>query len=148
VIESDPVEWMLDTVEGGDSLKVSDAVATGIVLTHGDYPQEADSKDTWIGFPINGVSAENVTSLHFQDAMEGDYITLKGKKRGVLSAGCYIMVVTGTGETVSAASRAAYKVAWQVRMPSNLMFRTDIGDRLRKDLPRLHKLGYAREVDY
>src|SRR5665811_1026937 len=37
----DPVQWMKDLLEGGDSLRVSERVAVGIVLTHGDYPRSA-----------------------------------------------------------------------------------------------------------
>ena len=109
---------------------------------------EKGPAEKWRGFPINGVSVDNMESVHWQEVMEGEYITLKGKERGVLTAGCYLLVATGVGDSVSEAAKAAYKTAWQVKLPSNLMFRTDIGDRLRRELPRLHKLGYAKEVDY
>lgn len=147
VMQGDPVAWMANLLLGVDSFSVSDDTVAGIVLTHGDFPTEKDPDAKWAGFPINGVDL-GLDALHLQQVMEGNYITLKGEERGLLSAGTYLMVVTGTGDTVSEAAAAAYEVAWKVQIPSNLMFRTDIGRRLRRDLPRLHRMGYAKEVDY
>jgi hypothetical protein len=36
----------------------------------------------------------------------------------------------------------------QIKIPSNMMYRTDIGCRLEKQLPALHKLGYAEGMTY
>jgi phosphoribosylamine-glycine ligase len=64
----------------------------------------------------------------------------------ICTAGTYIGVVTGTGDSVSEAKERAYDIAWEIDLPSNLMFRTDIGDRLEKQLPELQKHGYAKNM--
>jgi phosphoribosylamine--glycine ligase len=148
VIYGDPIQWMLDLFNGKDTLGATDEVAVGVVLTHGDFPVNKADDDEHSGFPILGITAKNMDNLHFQQVQEGHYPTTKGPKKGLLSAGNYLMVVSGIGDTVSEAAAEAYKVAWEIKLPSNLMFRTDIGDRLKKDLPRLHKLGYALGMDY
>jgi phosphoribosylamine-glycine ligase len=66
----------------------------------------------------------------------------------MLTAGNYVVVVTGAGETVTAAHNAAYAVVGDVKWPSNVMYRTDIGKRLEAQLPVLHKLGYAKGITY
>jgi phosphoribosylamine-glycine ligase len=65
-----------------------------------------------------------------------------------LTAGTYVAVVTGAGKTVSEAQDKAYEVAWGLKWPSNIAFRTDIGDRLKAELPKLHKLGYAQGMEF
>jgi phosphoribosylamine--glycine ligase len=139
---------MADLVHGMDSLSSSPDVAVGVLLAHGDFPTGHDKEGTWAGYPIKGINKRNINNLHFQQIQEGKYATATGEESGILSAGNYLLVATGTGSTVAEASSRAYKVAWGVEMPSNLMFRTDIGQRLKKDLPTLHDLGYAKGMHY
>jgi phosphoribosylamine--glycine ligase len=139
VMEGDPIAWMRALLDGKDEFKASGEVAVGVVLAHGDFPTEKEPRRKWVGFPINGLEPEAVDSFHPQQIMAD---------KQLVSAGCYLAVVTGAGKTVREAKGRAYGVAWQVEMPSNLMFRTDIGERLRADLPKLHKLGYAEGMDY
>ena len=152
LIKGDPVEWMRDLVEGKDSIEVSTNVAVGVVLAHGDFPHENIPKSEWAGFPIKGIDETTRESLHLQQVQYGKYPALDGKtvveKEGFLTAGTYVMVVTGTGKTVEAARKKAYDVAWQIKWPSNIMFRTDIGCRLEEELPKLHKHGYAEGLEY
>jgi phosphoribosylamine--glycine ligase len=140
VLRGDPIGWMAALVNGYDSFHTSDEVVVGVVLVHGDFPTEKEPRHKSVGFPINGIKAVDMNDFHPQQIMAGD-----GQ---MVSAGCYLAVVTGSGDTVHEAAAAAYDVAWQVEMPSNLMFRTDIGERLKTDLPKLHKLGYAIGMDY
>jgi phosphoribosylamine---glycine ligase len=147
VMYGDPVEWMADLLQGGDTLGVAGDVALGVVLTHGDFPVDKAPVEEWMGFPILGID-RNLDSFHLQQVMEGDYPTAEGPKTGLLSAGNYLMIVTGAGETVSEAAKAAYEAVGQIRIPSNLMYRIDIGERLKKELPELHKLGFARGLNY
>ena len=152
VIKSDPVQWMLDLVKGNDTLKVSTKVAVGVLLAHGDFPGGGDPLGTWDGFPIYGVTDENYSRLHFQQVRDGTAPFVIGRKvrneKVPVTAGNYVMVVTGTGSSVSSAQKAVYETVKEISIPSNLMYRTDIGKRLKKELDTLHKLGYAVGLEY
>ena len=150
--EGDPVEWMADLLEGRDTLRASKDVAVGVVLTHGDYPHGHLSSRRVVGYPIRGITARNVDSLHFMQVMDGVGPVRMGDEIKDVSmyvtAGDYVMVVTGTGPTVRDARANAYRTAWAITWPSNKMMRTDIGMRLKSDLPRLQEMGYAKEFTY
>jgi len=152
VIWGDPVEWMLDLINGRDSLVVMPAIAVGVVMTHGDYPREDDDPQVWSGYPINGISADNYPHLHFQQVMKGHTSLLAEggvkSREAIVTAGQYPLVVTGSGGTVDEARNEAYKVAWEINWPSGVMFRTDIGRRLEEDLPKLHQHGFALGMIY
>jgi phosphoribosylamine-glycine ligase len=64
------------------------------------------------------------------------------------TAGPYPLVVTGSGNTVSTAAQRALDHAWAVEIPSNRMMRTDVGKRLKKDLPAIQKFGFAKGMVY
>ena len=152
VIKSDPVEWMLDLVKGVDSLDVSTKIAVGIVMAHGDFPQEKDPPEVWGDYPIYGISNDNYEHLHLQRVKEAKGFLWAGDKLTrptmTLTAGTYVMVVSGTGRTVEAAAEEAYDVVKQIKWPSNVMYRTDIGKRLEKQLPELAKHGFAEGMKY
>lgn len=152
VIQSDPVIWMVDLLRGVDSLEVSTDIALGVVVAHGDFPTFHDPKDTWCGYPIEGIDEDILPHLHFQQMVMGKVPKLVGgevKQRACeVSAGGYLMVVSGTGETVKEAQKSAYGVVKQIKLPSNLMYRTDIGGRLEDDLRRLHENGFAKGMRY
>jgi phosphoribosylamine--glycine ligase len=144
VFKGDPVGWMADLLYGRDTLEVSADVALGVVMAHGDFPKHHDPQGTWEGYPIEYDSDE---SLHWQMVKDGEAPFLAGGKvkrmRTRLTAGTYVLVASGTGKTVSAAKRAAYSVVESVRWPSNIMYRTDLGDSLAEELPDLQVHGYA-----
>lgn len=150
--KGDPVEWMVDLMCGRDTLKMSDRIACGVVMTHGDFPKCRDGVGTWAGYPIEGISGDNIESLHFQQvALEEVPRVFSGKLRDVemyITAGTYPLVVTGTGVDVTTAAERAMDTVGQISWPSNVMHRIDIGDRLKKDLPRLQKHGFARGMSF
>jgi phosphoribosylamine---glycine ligase len=159
VIKSDPVEWMLDLLRGVDSLEVSPDVAVGVLIAHGDFPRGGmgdtrakDLHDTWDGYPITGWNAKNWQHLHWQQVRDGEATRLvRGavvQKGGILTAGNYPVVVSGSGGSVSKAKRNAYAVVEEIRWPSNLMYRLDIGDRLKDELPLLQKHGFATGMEW
>lgn len=159
VIEDDPVEWMVDLVNGVDSFKCSPEIVVGVCITHGDFPRGGpadfrpkDPLGTWVGYPIYGVTNANYPNIHWQQAMDGKVPMLIGDQVENtlmhLTAGNYPCVVTGCGKTVEAARKAAYDIAWELKIPSNTMFRTDIGRRLMRDLPKLHEHGFALGMRY
>lgn len=144
VIKGDPIQWMLDLVVGRDSLEVSEKVAVGVVMVHGDFPKCKDPPGTWAGYPISGITAENYSHLHLQQVMKDEVL---GEER-LCTAGTYPLVVTGSAKTVSGAAEKAYSTVHSLDWPSNVMYRIDIGERLKADLPKLHKHGFAVGMEY
>lgn len=152
VIKGDPITWMADLVYGQDSLEVRTSPAVGVVMGHGDLPRTYDPMGTWAGFPIEGISSENEDHLSYQQMMRTECPFLRGGKivrqKCEATAGHYVMVVHRTASTVKRAADAAYRTVEEIRWPSNVMYRTDIGSRLKEELPVLQELGYAVGVEY
>jgi phosphoribosylamine-glycine ligase len=60
--------------------------------------------------------------------------------------GDYVLVVSGTGESVGQAVRRAYAVVDKIKIPASPFWRVDIGQRLKKQLPEIQSLGYASNM--
>jgi phosphoribosylamine---glycine ligase len=152
VLRGDPVKWMAELIYGRDIYEVLPHVAIGVVMTNGDSPKEKDDPKVWSGFPLYGVTAENEKHFHWQQVKRGSSPRfLRGEKKdmpGIVTAGVYPLVVTGTGTTVRRAKRAVYENLKEVTWPSNVMYRIDIGDRLEDDLSLLHDQGYCQDVEF
>lgn len=152
VILGDPVQWMKDLLDGRDTQEVSPLIAVGVVMAHGDFPHDKLDPAVHSDYPIYGITASNFQHLHFQQVKYGKGWLWKGGKLArpemYLTAGVYVMVVSGAGKSVSAAAEAAYDVAWEIKWPSNVAFRTDIGRRLENELPTLQRQGYATGMKY
>lgn len=148
----DPVEWMLDSLEGRDTLMVSEDISVGVVLSHGKYPNSKDGDAEECGFPLYGLTPSMDKHVHLSHAQWGPAPARVGSNIKMvempLTAGCFVAIVTGTGATVSEASEAAYTTLWKIKPPSNRMFRTDIGKRLKEQLPLLQSKGYAKGMKY
>lgn len=147
IIIGDRLDWMLDCVLGRDTMESSTDVAVGILLCHGDFPRSKDAPALWSGFPVYGVNDDNLEAIHWQQVMDGEAEIDVGDEVQTLpmtlTGGTYVTIVSGMGRSVSAAQSDAYRTAWELKIPSNTMFRTDIGDRLEKELPELQDLGFA-----
>ena len=152
VIEVDPVQWMKDLIDGKDTLDISTKIAVGVVMVHGDFPNEATGPEPWADFPIYGIDEENFPHLHFQQVKQAKGHLWVGDKlmrpSMTLTAGVYVMVVSGSGRTVTGATKAAMDRVWGLKWPSNVMFRTDIGRRLEEQLPELQRHGFAEGMKY
>ena len=146
--KGDPAKWMLDLIQGHDTLNVSTDIAVGVVISHGDYPHSKMKGDEIDGFPLYGVTAENEDQLHYFQVRHGVAPAMvDGEVKDIampVTAGDYVAVVTGTGATVQEAQKDAYEVVWDIELPTNRMFRTDIGDRMKKALTKLQPHGYAK----
>lgn len=152
LVQGDPIEWLRDLFDGKDTLRVSGDICVGIVMTHGRYPHHTPG-DECEGFPINGITAQNEGNIHWQQVKDGwGPVMIAGnivESPVVCTAGDYVCVTTGTGSTVKAAQREAYKTAWQLEWPNNRMFRSpDIGARLKRELPLLQEHGFAVSMEY
>lgn len=149
LIKGDPVEWMLALVEGRDEYDVSNKVGVGVIFAHGDFPKHHDPVGHWADIPVKGTDNKNVS---LQQMQVGEIPFLIGgvikRARINVSAGNYLGVAHGYGSTIKTAQIASNAVLRDVSAPSNVMYRTDIGDRLREQLPLIQKHGFAGGLKY
>ena len=154
VHKGDPVQWMLDLCNGVDSFTPSTEIAVGVVVAIPDYPYTRLTKKEVSGIPIYGFTPENkyFNNIHPCELMWGKAPCLEGDKiidkEMFVTAGDYCVVCTGTSNTVSDASKRAYKAIDSISIPNSPMWRTDIGKRLEKQLPKLQEMGFAMEWKY
>jgi phosphoribosylamine--glycine ligase len=148
--KGDPAQWMADALKGKDTLKVSKDAFIGVVLAQPQYPYDTAPPEKVEGNPISG--AEQVwDQVHPVQMMVGKGPVLDGEGLcwgpQLQTTGEYVMVVTGHGKTVSAAQKDVYGAEDQIKFPDK-MVRTDIGKKLEKQLPELHKLGFATDLEF
>ena len=65
-----------------------------------------------------------------------------------MTAGDYLLVASGLGQTVREAARSAYRVMEKLEVPNSPFWRPDIGQRLKKQLPTIQSLGYATGLQF
>lgn len=144
--EGDCVQWLADLCDGTDADNTKmDEVAIGVVMSIPDYPYSHITRKEVTGIPVYGIDDDLTPHVHPCEMMQGeapDQETLKPVKMPV-TAGDYILVMSGAGETVRAARDLVYRRIKKLSIPNSPMYRTDIGDRLAKQLPELQKNGYA-----
>lgn len=147
--EGDPAKWMLDALNGKDTLQQSEEVAVGVVIAQPDFPYNKLSDEKTHGYPIWGVNRRNTKHIHLSEAQWGLGLDSELEPCSMpVTAGTYIAVVTGKGLTVSQAKEAAYANVSSLEIPNSIMYRTDIGNRLKDQLPQLEALGYTKDVKF
>ena len=148
----DPIQWMLDSINGKDTLKVREGIACGIVVSQPDYPYGTVKKKENTGFPIFDLTMEDVTkNIHLSEVKMGYSPGKDGKNTEpcMVTCGSYVLTVSGVGKTVSDAREACYKTfKKKVNMINSCMVRDDIGEKLCSMLPELQKNGYCKDVSY
>ena len=151
--EGDAIEWLADLLEGTDARNFRmDEVVIGVVLAIPDYPYSRYTGKQVEGIPIYDAPMEPCDWFHPCQIQlgkapmkeKGDIVS----KPCLTSAGDYMAVVTGTGKSVTEAKNMVYKNIKKVSVPNSLMYRDDIGERLKKNLPDLHKFGYATGLEF
>lgn len=148
-LHPDVANWMLDALHGRDTFQPSKDVAVGIVTAMPDFPYGRLTRKDVMGFPIWGVNAGNRYNFHPCELMAGESYGETGKIEPMMvSAGDYLAVITGTGSSISRAKDRAYKNLKEFEIPNSPIFRTDIGNRLEKQLPELQKYGYAESWEW
>lgn len=149
--KGDPAQWMLDLLDGKDTLRVSDKIACGVVITMPPYPfDKGTPKSEHAGYPLFDLTMDDVIkNVHLAEVMCGKAPAMVDGKvklgeEQFLTAGNYVCIVTGTGETVEDARTACYDtVKKKINIPNSIGYRIDIGCRLEKQLPDLRKMGYT-----
>lgn len=148
--QGDPAQWMKDALDGKDTLKASYDCAIGVVVAQKPYPYDDGTPDQVEGNPVYGVD-EVAEHIHFSQVMIGRGPVWDGKKTNIesipMTTGPYVLVATGHGKTVSAARNAVYKVVDTISL-SDMIVRNDIGCKLDGQLPKLHKVGIATEIEF
>lgn len=148
--KGDPCQWMRDLLDGKDTLKVSYDVAIGVVVGQPNYPYGKSPPELVEGNPIGGIE-DALDDIHFCGVMRGKGPVMDGgkvaEKPTYQTAGEYVLVATGLGKTVEAARRDVYATVKEIKLP-NAMYRTDIGKKLEKPLPKLHGFGYVKATEY
>lgn len=155
VHKGDPCEWMVDLIDGKDTLKVSKDIACGVVISMPDYPYSRLTKKECSDYPMFGLTEEDtLTNVHCSEVQWGKAPSnVDGKVKMAVpmyvTAGDYIATVTGTGKTVEDAKCEAYKtIKNKIEIPNSIMYRTDIGCRLEEQLSELHKMGFCEDMNY
>ena len=151
--EGDPAQWMRDLIDGKDTREVRyDEAAISVVVSMPDYPYSHLTAKETEGIPIYG--AGDFEHVHLSEAMLCPSVPVQAGEKVVempcyVTAGDYVMVVTGTGETITGARRSAYTALDKIKIPGNPMWRTDIGrGKLVETIPRIQALGYASGLSY
>ena len=100
--------------------------------------------------PVYGVTRGNQPHIHPQAVQLAKHPTLDkaGEEKSVwTTAGDYVAVVTGFGNSVSQSTKRAYKTVENLHI-ANLIVRDDVGEGLKEQLPKLHKMEYALHCNY
>jgi phosphoribosylamine--glycine ligase len=149
--KGDPAQWMLDACNGKDTLQVSPQVACGVVVAIPDYPYSNKTTAERSDIPVYGITDKNLQHIAPQGIKLAKQPTMNGNKvvdKDIwTTADDYLLIATGLGKTVKRACDRAYTTVKQIHV-ADMMYRDDIGERLEKQLPKLHALGYATEMDY
>lgn len=150
-IKGDPAQWMVDAMNGKDTTSFHEEINTCLVVTQPDFPYGKSDPVKTAGVPIYGVTKGNKKHLHPQAVKINVMADMDGSKmveRPIWNTcGDYNLVITGYGKDVRQSADRAYKTARQLHI-SNMLLRDDIGEDLEKQLPELHKLGYATHFEY
>lgn len=151
--EGDCVEWLKDLAEGKDNKSFRmDEIAIGVVLSIPDYPYSHLTRKEVVGVPIYGLTNRLWPHVHMCEMMMSEAPTeVDGRIITVptpATAGDYVLVMTATGSTVRSAKQLVYRRLENLTVPNSPMWRTDIGERLSKQLPQIQTHGYAMKMEY
>ena len=151
--EGDHAQWLLDLWNGKDPrCWTMNEVAAGVVVSIPDYPYSHVTRKEVTGVPVYGIDRETWRHVHPCEMMMGTAPKrIQGKFPDVpmmVTAGDYVLVMSGTGPDVKSATDTVYRRLRALSMPNSPMYRTDIGRRLKKQLPLLQATGYASGMEY
>ena len=149
VLHREPVQWMLDAVNGLDTFEPYTDVACGIVVAIKDFPYNFQPREVMCGFPVWGLTDKNRYHFHPCDMQLGEAPELcngsLSMESMMVTAGNYVGVVSGVGKGVNRAIEHAYNNLEGLEFANCPMYRTDIGQRVIRQLPTLQSMGYMTE---
>lgn len=153
LVKEDPVEWLLDLAKGKDARPfIMNQVCVGVVLSIPDYPYSHVTRKEVTGIPIYGCKGALWKHIHPCEMMLAECPwEVDGKILNApmpATAGDYVLVMTALGETVQGARDLCYLRMQRLKVPNSPAYRTDIGNRLRRQLPEIQKHGFARRLHF
>lgn len=148
ILHTSGADWMLDLLNGKDTFKPFNDVALGVTIGMGDFPYHYKKVEEHCGFPVFGVDDKNRYNIHPSDMMMGEAMGDKGMEEMMVTCGNNPLIITGSGSVVKDAKEAAYATLKELEITNGPLYRTDIGQRLEKQLPLLHAMGYATEWEF
>lgn len=143
--KGDPAQWMRDLLDGKDTLKVSRDVCVGVVMGQPMFPYGKASAERVEGNPIDGLDDvwDDVHPINVMIGKGPKFIDGQIVDKPIFqTSGEYVLVATGRGGTVEKARDDVYKTVSKVSFPDRI-YRTDIGLKVIKALPDLHRFGHA-----
>ena len=153
LVQGDIAEWLLDLAEGRDSrAMMMDKIVAGVVMSIPDYPYSRITKKENIGIPIYGITPSMWKHIHACEMaclpcpqMAAGHLI---EALGPVTAGDYVLVMSAIADTVKDASLTACRRLKRLTIPGSQMYRTDIGKKLREQLPKLQAHHYAMNLTY
>jgi phosphoribosylamine---glycine ligase len=150
--DGDPIDFLMGVAIGdAPSSRRLNEIAVGVVLAIPPYPNPGEKAEDTVNIPIWGITPAIEDSLHLCDVMLGLAPSIEGKIIKVdhlCTAGSYVCIATGTGDSVVEARNKAHRILNRLTIPASPFWRNDIGQRLRSQLPELQKHGYASGMNY
>lgn len=149
---TDPALWLEDLALGrsGKPPFAMNCLAVGVVMAIPDFPFSRFTRKDVHGIPIYNLNDRNRyrKNIHPCEVQWGEApVDVAGKVVTLpcmTTAGDYLLVGSGLGETVQAARKAAYRALHSLSVPNSPFWRPDIGQRLKKQLPILQSKGFAK----
>lgn len=141
---TDPVEFLAGLAEGKPprgAHKLGE-VAVGVVLAIGDWPHSRKPPEEVVGVPLWGIDQQMMAHIHPAQMMTGEF----ERCACYTTAGDYVLIAARAGDAVRRARDAAYRIIDRIEVPETPYYRPDIGDRLARQLPKLHEFGFARDI--
>lgn len=149
--DCDFVEFFAGLCQGMPPARVHrlNEVVCGVVVAIPDFPYSHATRKEVIGVPVYGLTDRLMEHIHPAQMMAGDAPDDMGNRHPcICTAGDYVLVATGSGNSVRAARQAAYRVVKKIEMPSSPFYRVDIGQRVGQQLEELQRHGYAVGLEY
>ncbi len=159
LLTGDSAEWLADLADGKNTPSGSrpfalERVATGVVLALPEFPYNKTPIDKVTGVPVYGALERRLRKhIHPCQMMRSESVPTDVNDSVVnlpclQTAGDYVLLATGTGETIRQARGRAYKVLDGLRVPASPFWRPDIGERLKEQLPMIQTKGYASNLNF
>lgn len=117
-----------------DAIGLKRAVGANVVFVGGTYPDKDEVQNRLA--VVYGLEKVGLRNVWLSEARWED-----GKVRGAGVLG-YLGVVTGSGPTIDAAVAKCYSVLRQLKVVPFIKYRTDIGEKAKRDFPKALEWGW------
>lgn len=153
LLKGDVIEWLAALRSGRDERRLLlNKPVCGAVMALPDFPYSHITRKEVTGVPVYGMTPALAPNIHPCCMMQGSAPQMMGGKITtapmMVTAGDYVLVTTGVGNTVREARTKCYRVMECLKAPSSPFWRPDIGVRLKKQLPVIQAQGYATGMQF